>query len=118
MDTQVSPQKMNPRGSVIELKQKTMIVNHYKYLREKYDNRREGEYGVDENVSTDFSFNEASHEISDVMGIGHSSIFRILQEYVHHKTVSPPKKTRKKLDTFAKLDEFTKDAIRKKVRCA
>lgn len=102
----VSPVKRNPKGCVVELKQKIMILNHFKVLRQKF-----AENGNTEN----FTPERASKEISDFTGINSRKIRDILIDYLQRHEIPPPLKTRKKIDTFGRIDEFTKDAIRRKV---
>lgn len=57
-------------------------------------------------------FYKLTHLIADSMGIGKTSVYKILKEYKDTKTVTVPKLTRAKKSFLDNFDEFDKNAVR------
>ncbi|XP_050064347.1 uncharacterized protein LOC126553236 [Aphis gossypii] len=95
-----SPVKRNPRGKFVCSRQKEMIINAYKSKLE---------------ANPKLAIREARVILSKELGIGITTISNTLSEYRNFKTVSSPNRTKIFKNINVKVDDFDKEAIRRKV---
>lgn len=77
-----------------------MIVNCYKQLKS-------------ENIQT--KYGDLMKQISDTLGIGLNTVQTTVSEYTQTKSVTSPNRKRNRAGICDKIDDFDKNAIRRKV---
>lgn len=97
-----SPRKKRKITHISE-NEKTMIVNVFKYVQETWPTDKYA------------SKTDMKKKTADILGIGKTSVYRVLKEYKETNTVRPPALPKKKSNLIASVDEFDKSCIRKKV---
>ncbi|XP_050443987.1 uncharacterized protein LOC126847646 [Adelges cooleyi] len=103
---EISPSKKNPRGKFVGTGQKQIIINLYKdKLKQQLENPD----------SPQLTYRQMLVEISKASGIGQRTIQTTLAEYKKEGTVSSPNKKKIRLTILDKVDEFDKNAIRRKI---
>ncbi|XP_060855338.1 uncharacterized protein LOC132933017 [Metopolophium dirhodum] len=96
----ITPLKVNPRGKFVGSRQKLMIVNLYKSKIVQQPTLK---------------VKEVVKIISKELGIGQNNIQLTISEYKNNKTVSSPNKSKIRATFKDKIDDFERDAIRRKV---
>ncbi|CAI6375500.1 unnamed protein product [Macrosiphum euphorbiae] len=96
----ITPLKTNPRGKLVGSRQKLMIINLYKTKMLQQPTLK---------------IKEAVRIISKELGIGQRTAQSTIAEYKKKKTVSSPSKTKIRATFKEKVDDFERDAIRRKV---
>ncbi|XP_060875351.1 uncharacterized protein LOC132948737 [Metopolophium dirhodum] len=96
----MTPKKKNPKGKPVCSGQKLIIINHYKSVL---------------NNSGKMKFRELITHISENLGIGYHTVRKTISEYNTTKCVKSPNRKRQKPGIVDKIDEFDKNAIRRKV---
>ncbi|CAF4946214.1 unnamed protein product [Pieris macdunnoughi] len=97
-----SPRKKRKVSHISE-NEKNMIVNVFKYVQETWP--------VDKYKSKmDMKKNTA-----DILGIGKTTVYRVLNQYKECGTVKAPAPLKKRPNLIEKIDDFDKSCIRKKV---
>lgn len=96
-----SPSAKNVRGKRVSSGQRLMIINSFKSFE-----------GCISKLSR--SRTETCHEVSELLGIGIRTVRKVITEYERNGTITSPKKKKNRTGStiFAKMDEFTKHAIR------
>lgn len=77
-----------------------MIINYYKHLKSE-DNK--------------IKYRDLMKRISDTLGIGLNKVQTTVSEYNQTKTVTSPKRKGNRPGVVDKIDDFDKNAIRRKV---
>ncbi|CAI6371101.1 unnamed protein product [Macrosiphum euphorbiae] len=95
-----TPLKVNPRGKFVGSRQKLMIVNLFKSKMIQQPTLK---------------VKEVAMIISKELGIGKNTIQSTIAEYKNKKTVSSPNKSKIRATYKQKVDDFERDAIRRKV---
>ncbi|KAL4154003.1 hypothetical protein QTP88_001836 [Uroleucon formosanum] len=95
-----TPVKKNPCGKFVGSRQKQMILNLYKRK-------------IDEQPS--ITVKEVMKLLSRDTGIGQNTIQRTIAEYKNAKPIKSPNKKKIRLTFKEKVDDFERNAIRKKV---
>lgn len=80
--------------------QKLIIINHYKSVLSS---------GVE------MKFREMINHISETLGIGYHTVRKTISEYKSTKCVKSPNRKRQKPGIVNKIDDFDKNAIRRKI---
>lgn len=80
-----------------------MVVNVHKYVKETWPTDK---YPYKTSIM---------EKTASILGIGVASVYRIIKEYATTGNVQSPSTTKKRLTFSEKVDEFDKQAIRKKV---
>ncbi|KAL4104225.1 hypothetical protein QTP88_019534 [Uroleucon formosanum] len=96
----VTPKKKNPKGKPVSSGQKLMIINHYKSILEN---------------GSGMKFREMIIHICKTIGIGYHIVRKTIAEYKTTKCVKSPNRKRQKPGVVDKIDDFDKNAIRRKV---
>ncbi|XP_026819006.1 uncharacterized protein LOC113557639 [Rhopalosiphum maidis] len=96
----VTPKKKNPKGKPVSSNQKSMIINHYKSILEN---------------GSGIKFREMITNISKTTGIEYHTVRKTIAEYKTTKSVKSPNRKRQKPGVVDKIDDFDKNAIRRKV---
>ncbi|XP_025191797.1 uncharacterized protein LOC112592046 [Melanaphis sacchari] len=99
-ETFPSPIKKNKRGKIISFDERLKIINMYKTNLEK-----------DPNVS----IRNMRRIISKSMGIGDSTVYRIINEYKKKNTVTSPKRKRVRENIFHLYDDFSRNSVRRHI---
>ncbi|XP_026725848.1 uncharacterized protein LOC113492543 isoform X2 [Trichoplusia ni] len=80
-----------------------MVVNVHNYVKQTWPT---DEYPYKTSII---------QKTASILGIGEASVYRIIKEYATTGNLQSPSKTKKRVTFSEKLDEFDKQAIRKKV---
>ncbi|KAL4112080.1 hypothetical protein QTP88_015928 [Uroleucon formosanum] len=96
----ITPLKANPRGKLVGSRQKLMIINLYKTKMLQQPK---------------LTIKEVVKIISKELGIGQRTAQLTIAEYKNEKTVRSPDKTKIRATFKEKIDDFERDAIRRKV---
>lgn len=80
-----------------------MVVNVHNYVKQTWPT---DEYPYKTSII---------QKTASILGIGEASVYRIIKEYATTGNLQSPSKTKKRFTFSEKLDEFDKQAIRKKV---
>ncbi|KAF0761570.1 DDE 3 domain-containing protein [Aphis craccivora] len=96
----ITPLKANPRGKLVGSRQKLMIINLYKTKMLQQPK---------------LTIKEVVKIISKELGIGQRTAQLTIAEYKNEKTVRSPEKTKIRATFKEKIDDFERDAIRRKV---
>ncbi|KAL4153463.1 hypothetical protein QTP88_001296 [Uroleucon formosanum] len=97
----ITPLKANPRGKLVDSRQKLLIINLYKTKMLQQPTLR---------------IKELIKIISKELGIGQRTTQSTIAEYKSEKPVRSPNKTKIRATFKEKIDDFERDAIRRKGR--
>lgn len=98
-----SPRKKRQKRTYFTSNEKGMVVNVHKYVKQTWPT---DEYPYKTRLM---------EKTASILGIGVASVYRIIKEYATTGNVQSPSTTKKRLTFSEKVDEFDKQAIRKKV---
>ncbi|XP_026813621.1 uncharacterized protein LOC113554117 [Rhopalosiphum maidis] len=97
---EVTPVKKNRCGKVVQLEQKKKIIYLYMDLKQK---------------EPDIKYIDLKDKLSERSGIGIKTIMKTLSEYKSSGTISLPINNKKRLTVIEKVDDYSKNKIRKKI---
>ncbi|XP_060839131.1 uncharacterized protein LOC132920631 [Rhopalosiphum padi] len=96
----VTPVKKNPSGKVVQIEQKKNIICLYTDIKQK---------------EPDIKYIDLIDKLSEGSGIGIKTIMKTLSEYKSSGTISLPINNKKRLTVIEKVDDYSKNKIRKKI---
>ena len=96
----LSPPKKRPKRKPLSSAEKSMILNVYKMTLE---------------LNPDSLIDDIVKKASESTGVSESSVYRVIREYKATHTLKSPKKEKSRKKLLKSVDEFDRNAIRRKV---
>jgi len=99
-DAGVSPVKKNKNGKFVCSRQKETIINVYKSILSQ---------------QSDIKYKDLVKTLCNMTGVGRNTISKTISDYKNEGIFKSPNKTKYRISIIEKIDDFEKNAVRRKV---